>query len=308
MINSGNKKQNIATNFPSQDGGFLYTFIIVSVLFVSIIFSAILSVVLASNPNFIGEDVYIIISYFLGPVALFFAIGVLRYKTKKPIIKPIFAKKIDKKALIATVFIALGLMFGLSELNVIFVDLLKSINLTVKEPSLPTNSTINIILIIVSACVLPAILEEVAFRGIILNSLSRTGVVFAVIISGVLFSLFHMSPAQTIYQFLVGAIYSLIVIYGGNVIFVIIAHFINNLYVVLNYYYFNFTLQGGPLIAITILGVISLLFGIFILVYNRKPINVAPEERKQNRLNFLLCALIGLVATIVIWLQGLING
>ncbi len=308
MIKNGENKENKSFNITAQDGGFLYSFIITSVLLISIVFSAVLSVLSTQNESIFTSDLTIILGYFLSPIAILIAIGILRYKSKSNIVLTPFSKSFDVKSLIATIFIAFGLMFGLSNLNGLFVEFLKSINLTVSEPSLPSKSVINVILVIISVCVLPAVFEEIAFRGIILKGLSRTGVIFATLISGVLFSLFHMSPAQTVYQFIVGSVYSLIIIYGGNLIYVIAIHFINNLYVVLNYYFFNLSFSGTPLLILTILGSLSLAVGLFLLLKNRKEAKISSNEKKVNRLNFLLGAVLGAVASLVIWLQGLING
>lgn len=296
-----NGKQNLQT-ITAEDGGFAFSFSVISILLISIIYSTVLSVIAGKNLSVFSSNAVIILNYVLSPIAILLAIGILRYKNKKNYIALATNKKFEIKPLIATLLIGFGLTFGLAEINAIFVTFLQGLGLKISTPSLPSYSPINVILVILSVCVLPSIFEEFLFRGIILSSLKKTGVVFATLISGALFSLFHMSPAQTVYQFIVGVIYSLIIICGGNLLYTIIIHFINNLYIVLNYYYFNITVDLG----LTLLGLISLAVGIVLLVYKRREISLDKAEKKQNRTNFLLGAIMGAIASLFMWIQGLI--
>ena len=246
---SNNLKQT-KNNLTAEDGGFAFSFSIISVLLVSIIFSTILTVLAGKNSSVLLSDAVIIISYLLSPIAMLLAIGILRSKNKKDILGGVLSKNFELKPLIASLLIAFGLMFGLSELNLNFVNWLTELGLNVSSPTLPSNTPLNVILVVVVVCLLPAVFEEFLFRGVILKCLTKTGVVFATLISGLLFSLFHMSPAQTIYQFAVGCLYSLIIIYGGNLLYLIVIHFINNLYIVLNYYYFHIVIESNDDISV----------------------------------------------------------
>lgn len=301
----GNSNKNINT-ITAEDGGFAYSFSIISILLCSIIYSTILTVIAGKNLSVFSLDLVIIINYLLSPIAIFIAIGILRSKNKKDIFSGIVTKNFQVKPLIASLLIAFGLTFGLSEVNVLFVNFLSGIGVEVASPSLPTYSPINVIMVIIAVCLLPAVFEEFLFRGIILKSLNKTGVVFATVISGLLFSLFHMSPAQTVYQFIVGCLYSLIIIYGGNILYLIIIHFLNNLYIVLNFYYFNIVFDQTTYIIMTVVGLVSLILGVLLLFYKRKPIAVEKGEKKQARINFIVGAILGIVATLVMWIQGLI--
>lgn len=87
---------------------------------------------------------------------------------------------------------------------------------------------------VVIYCVLPAIGEELIFRGIILRGLSSrfTGFV-SILISSVLFALVHGSLQQTFYQLLMGIFLGYLAYVGGSLVYSIILHFINNLLVLL---------------------------------------------------------------------------
>lgn len=287
----------------SSDSGFLYSFIVIAVLFASVLFSIILSVI--NSQNKVDSDVTTIISYIIGPIAILSAIGILRYKNKVEVI-PLFSENsFSPFIIIATVLIFLGLTYGLSEVNVYFISFLQSLGLSVSTPTLPINTPLNVIFVIIAVCVMPAIMEEVAFRGLILKGLKGCGEAFAVLVTGGLFAIFHMSPAQTVYQFIVGCVYSLIVIKGGNILLVILAHFINNLYIVLNYYYFNITFEGTAKVVIIIIGVICFVAGLIMLLTRKSGLVIDNKLKKQNKVNFILGAVMGIVASIFMWIQGL---
>lgn len=82
--------------------------------------------------------------------------------------------------------------------------------------------------------ILPAISEELIFRGIIQKSLSTKLTGFATIMmTTFLFVLIHGSLGQTVYQFIVGILLSYLAYVGGSVVYSIILHMLNNFLVLL---------------------------------------------------------------------------
>lgn len=79
------------------------------------------------------------------------------------------------------------------------------------------------------ACVLPALAEEFVFRGTIAQSLknskSRLG---ALALSGALFALIHFNPAQTLHQFVLGALLTLLMFRSGSIWTSVLVHLFNN--------------------------------------------------------------------------------
>ncbi len=300
------KSENQIENLTAGDSGVLYSFAIISALIISIIFST--AVLVASNGNeaVFKTDMVIILNFILSPIAILLAIGVLRLKRNSPIISALDVKSFDKFSLLATVLITLGLTFGLAEVNTVFVTFLQRLGLEVSAPSLPKFSFGGVLASIVCVCIIPAVVEEVLFRGLILSGLKSTGTAFAIILSGALFSLFHMSPAQTIYQFIVGMVYAVIVLYGKNILYCIGMHLFNNLYIVLNYYFWGFTLSGVLKPIVTILGLLALVSGIVLLVYKGAKREREVEE-KQNRVNFILGAVLGIITAFAMWITALIG-
>ena len=92
------------------------------------------------------------------------------------------------------------------------------------------------ILIVIAIAVLPSIVEELLFRGLILHSLMPFGKTVAVFTSALLFSLFHMNPSQTVFQFFLGIIFALIYIRTKNMWYPMLLHFVNN-FAIITYTY-----------------------------------------------------------------------
>lgn len=82
--------------------------------------------------------------------------------------------------------------------------------------------------------ILPAIAEELIFRGIIQKSLATKLNGFATIMmTTFLFVIMHGSLNQTVYQLLVGIMLSYLAYVGGSVIYSIILHMLSNFFVLL---------------------------------------------------------------------------
>ena len=243
-----------------------------------------------------------VLSYLCAPISIVLALVFVWCRTKNNPIELLKVNKIDKVFIPITILLTIGVMFGLSELNNLLVEFLTKLGFTISEVTLPPKTPLNVCLIIIFVCVVPAVMEEVFFRGLIINGLYKTGSVFACLTSGLLFSLFHMSPAQTIYQFIVGVIYALIVLHGGNYILTIISHLFNNLFIVLNYYFFNFYPVGELKVVLTILGLICLALGLFFVYSNRKEI---PALEKKS--NFFKSIPFGIIFCVVMWVIGLFS-
>jgi len=85
---------------------------------------------------------------------------------------------------------------------------------------------------IFSMALLPAVAEELLFRGIILQGLMKKYSKFAsIIMSAIFFMLMHGALSQTLYQFYLGIILAVVVAYGGSIFYGMILHFLNNLIV-----------------------------------------------------------------------------
>lgn len=94
--------------------------------------------------------------------------------------------------------------------------------------SLSVSSTAELFLVLIVGAVMPGICEEALFRGAIQGVLERRGKWFAILLSGVLFGLFHMDPVRIIAASLLGVFFGWLVVRTGSIVPAMLAHFANN--------------------------------------------------------------------------------
>lgn len=92
------------------------------------------------------------------------------------------------------------------------------------------NTLFEIIVAFIITCLLAPIGEELVFRGALLTGLkSKFGTYGAILLSSLAFSLMHMNPEQTVYQFLLGIAFAYVAIKSKSLILAIIMHSANNM-------------------------------------------------------------------------------
>jgi len=89
------------------------------------------------------------------------------------------------------------------------------------------------ILYIINMTLLPAFLEEFAFRGILMQSFRRFGDSFALLVSSILFSLVHISPISMPHAFIMGLVIGYFVLFTGSLHTGMVIHFVYNLLAVI---------------------------------------------------------------------------
>lgn len=119
-------------------------------------------------------------------------------------------------------------MFLLSGTLNYFQLFLTKLHHTPSELPYQLTSPSSYIISLISLAVLPAICEELLFRGVIVNALKDKGKIFAIVLSSIMFSIFHLSPSQLIYPVCFGLILATVYLRTNNIIFPILLHFINN--------------------------------------------------------------------------------
>lgn len=94
------------------------------------------------------------------------------------------------------------------------------------------------LLVIVLAALLPAVGEELAFRGVLQNLMVRStrNVHAGIWIAAALFSFYHMQFFGFVPRLLLGALFGYMMVWSGSVWVAMAAHFTNNLLTVVLYY------------------------------------------------------------------------
>lgn len=111
-----------------------------------------------------------------------------------------------------------------------FIQTLLGIEFTSGMGEMTVNSVWDFILMTLFIAVAPAILEEVAIRGILLQPLRRYGDFFAIVCSAVIFSLLHGNMVQVPFAVVAGIFLGYVAVSTGSLWPSIILHFLNNFY------------------------------------------------------------------------------
>lgn len=145
--------------------------------------------------------------------------------------------KFNKSNIIWCVLISIIAIFGFINFVGVFQKIFSSIGFSDTGGGLPLTNIGWLFLNILLAGVLPAIFEELIFRGIIFNGLNAGGFWFATIFSSLFFMFEHLSIWSVVYPIIMGIVFCLILRKTGSVIYTMIVHFCNNLIALIIDYY-----------------------------------------------------------------------
>ncbi|MGN8937804.1 lysostaphin resistance A-like protein [Bittarella sp. HCP28S3_D9] len=84
------------------------------------------------------------------------------------------------------------------------------------------------LLYFLSLSAVPAVVEEVVFRGVVLQPLRRFGDRFAVVVSAIVFAMAHQSFVKAPNMFFVGLFLGYVAIKSGSILTTVVLHFVNN--------------------------------------------------------------------------------
>ena len=131
---------------------------------------------------------------------------------------------------------AVGFGLGCSYLGSFLTQMLNAAitALTGYEATMPETETpesaLGWVLYFISIAILPAMFEEMVFRGVVLQSLRQFGDRFAVFASALIFALAHGNLIQGPNTFIMGIVLASLVIYTGSMKIGILLHFCNNFF------------------------------------------------------------------------------
>lgn len=212
-----------------------------------------------------------------------------------------FSKKINvKKAVkfnyknfgiintIICVLIGIIGIFGLTPISGLFDELLKLVNYTLSEGFLfDLNSPLMLIVAIILIAGVPAIVEELVFRGIIFQGLRKFGNLVAILATSGLFVLIHLSAQQIIYPFLFSIILCYVVLKTNSILSSMIIHFVANAVSILCTYYslniiIDLPIWASILIAIGIAGLTFLIVWLLTKLMKNTEKEKSAEEILEN--------------------------
>lgn len=138
--------------------------------------------------------------------------------------------------------------------------------------------------VILKVVVIAPVIEEILFRGIIMHGLMRNyRPWYAILLSGILFSFFHLNPWQMSYTFFLGLFLGWIMVRTRSLPLAIIVHALNNLIVFLSIQYHPVMMENAlfrlPHEVNFKISVLALALGIILIVL------ITFRRREQNHLN-----------------------
>ena len=137
---------------------------------------------------------------------------------------------------------------------------------------------------LIFAGILSPIIEEMMFRGVMLNKLRRYGDKVAIITTAILFGLFHANFSQFFYAVALGMIFAYVALKTGTIKYSIILHIVVNIMggVILP----AAIGDGSNIVAVGCVGLallVIVIVGLVLLIKNRKNISLLDGEIKLEK-------------------------
>lgn len=150
-------------------------------------------------------------------------------------------------------------------------------------------SGIDIALYFVQVAILPAIFEELVFRGITFGALKPLGTRFAVILSAILFGMAHIYPLQSMFATLFGLLLGGVYVATGSLWTCVLLHFFNNAFAVLASYSAEMIEKGNMLVPMFVSAVVYAAMAysiVYLIKYIKLPgrFPMAIKEEKESML------------------------
>lgn len=191
------------------------------------LFVVLIGVLTMGKDAFSTSFLYVFASLTLSQL-VFLAIYFIHKAKTKTSFKALNVNKISRKQVLIVVLIGLICVVMLTPLANVFEGLLTKWGYGSASIPLSLDNFWNFIFLFVTLGILAPASEEIIFRGVIFNGLKDKGAKFSVLISALLFMVMHLSINQCFYQFVMGVVLALLVLYTNSIVSSFVVHFINN--------------------------------------------------------------------------------
>lgn len=256
-----------------------------------------------------SEVVTLAVSSLFSVISMFIVIDVFNIRRHEKLELTVYACKCDKAYFIPAIFLAFGMLFGFGFINEAVARLIIKLGGNAKATSVPLDNFGLLVLFTVLLAVIPAIEEECFFRGLLLGNLTKGKKTSGILIVALCFALYHGSAVQFVYQFIYGGLLAFLTIRAKSVRPGIIAHFINNTFI-LSSQYFGWEINSFSIWVI--LAGLSLLavFFAFMFTYKRQvpdEFDVEPSHKLEKVKNFFIpFGVFGVIITLTLIVAGLL--
>lgn len=197
------------------------------------------------------------------------------------------------------------------------MDLIESLGFNRPSVDMPVQA----VPMVLVACVLPAFTEEIVFRGTVSQSLfdckNKWG---SLAVCGALFAIYHLNPAQTVHQFVLGAFLTLLVFRSGSLFTSVAVHFFNNIVAVVLTFVVtdekNFTDYGIVLATVGLVGFALCVFGYLKTTKSSWQSKQGEEHNQQEQVQTgkmqdkklsLACLIAAVAVCLALWIVNLVS-
>lgn len=178
---------------------------------------------------YLSETAEWLFNLFIYTVSLLLPFGIYALCLKMPLGVALPFRKAKADLTFGGVFIGLGMGVLASYVTSYLQIGLEAVGIGITMPEYEVPETVpGIILYVIALTVAPAFIEEIIFRGIVMQSLRRFGDIFALVSSALIFGIFHLNLIQMPFAFFLSLGIGYLVLRTGSLWVGVIIHFINN--------------------------------------------------------------------------------
>lgn len=159
-------------------------------------------------------------------------------------------------------------------------------------------TTANYFISIISLVLLPAICEELLFRGLIFKGLKPYGKTLSIMLTSVMFAIYHMSISQLVYPILFGCLLTAVMYKENNILYCILMHTVNN-FIALTFSYLNINLVFNHWTYILLAIILTLFFIVALILFICK---IKTEEKQKFTTSNKKYLIISSVGMIILWI------
>ncbi len=291
---------------PLKSAGLTFSAASLAPVLTALVFMLVLLVTgLATQEGVEHTDWYLYCNYLLLPITFAIVTGVILRWQKTSLKRAVAAQKCSPKYFLIAILMQFGLL-SLAELNTLFLGFLALFGYESAPIELPSLDGFGLVGVLFVVAVLPAIFEEVIFRGLLVNGMRSLDTWKVVLISGGLFALYHQNPAQTVYQFCCGAAFAFVAVKAGSILPTVLSHFLNNAYIIIMTKLGVTAFPTPVYITMLVLETLSLIAAMVWLFLDKSTKTEPSKEEKQK--TFWLFAAPGIFYCVVMWLSVFVTG
>lgn len=228
-------RQRAEKNELSRIGIFVGAAVLLHVLFQQIVLLAayVEEIAYAYTANAVFPYLFSIIVSILSIFVPFMIMGfAIRKKTGREFM--CYGKPKSVPLTVTVIFFGFFICLASNFITNIFVSYLEAFGIELSSPDVETPQGVTArIIYAVAVAVVPALVEEFAFRGVIMQPLRKYGDTFAIVSTAVIFGIIHGNLIQAPFAFIAGLGMGYAVCITESIWTGVIIHFLNNFYSVL---------------------------------------------------------------------------